>query len=68
MNPLEFDELAEKYDRSLRDGTKDLFKITYDTDIPVLVFSAGLGKLICLNFKFFLYGAFSIGISSHQLY
>lgn len=44
LNPRDFEELAEKYSRSLRDGTKDMMKQTYDMDIPVLVFSAGLGE------------------------
>lgn len=46
------DELAETYSRSLRDGTKDLIKQTYDLSIPVLVFSAGLGTPKMLSFMF----------------
>lgn len=52
LNPQDMDELAETYSRSLRDGTKDLIKQTYDLSIPVLVFSAGLGTPKMLSFMF----------------
>lgn len=40
------DELATAYAHSLRDGTHDLFKGLNDLNVPLLVFSAGLGDSI----------------------
>lgn len=46
FDPSRFDELASEYNKALRDGTHDLIKTTNDLDVPLLVFSAGLGDSI----------------------
>lgn len=46
FNPKEIDDIAKEYSNSLRDGSHDLFKLTNDVNVPVLVFSAGLGDCI----------------------
>lgn len=40
------DELATKYAHALRDGTQELFKRLNELNVPLLVFSAGLGDSI----------------------
>lgn len=42
----EIDELAGTFDGVLRDGTKELFKKLHNAQVPVLVFSAGLGDMV----------------------
>lgn len=53
----EIDDIAKQHGNSLRDGTHDLLKLTNDSNIPVLVFSAGLGDTITavLNHEQVLY-------------
>lgn len=46
FDPKEIEELAKQYSHALRDGTHDLFKLTHEMNVPVLVFSAGLGDSI----------------------
>lgn len=46
FDPKEIDDLAKEYGHALRDGTHDLFKLTNELNVPVLVFSAGLGDSI----------------------
>lgn len=46
FDPNEIDELAKQYSHALRDGTHDLFQRTHEMNVPVLVFSAGLGDSI----------------------
>lgn len=46
FDPKEIEELAKEYGHALRDGTHDLFKLTHEKNVPVLVFSAGLGDSI----------------------
>lgn len=40
------DDLAIKHGPPLRDGTHDLFKVLNTLNVPLLVFSAGLGDSI----------------------
>lgn len=47
----EIDELASQYSHALRDGTKDMFEYTNKLNVPVLVFSAGLGDCIMAVLK-----------------
>lgn len=42
----EMDEMANEYAHSLRDGTHELFKQLNELNVPLLVFSAGLGDSI----------------------
>ncbi|XP_015596101.1 7-methylguanosine phosphate-specific 5'-nucleotidase [Cephus cinctus] len=42
----ELDEVAEKYGTALRDGTKHLFERLNIVNVPILVFSAGLGDVV----------------------
>lgn len=44
LDPKEIEDLAVEYQNSLRDGTKEMLELTNKLDVPVLVFSAGLGK------------------------
>lgn len=46
FEPKDFEDLAKEYGHSLRDGTHDLLELTNKTNVPVLVFSAGLGDSI----------------------
>lgn len=47
----ELDDLASKYSHALRDGTQELLKQTNELEVPVLVFSAGLGDSILAVMK-----------------
>lgn len=51
LNPNEFDELATEYSHALRDGTHEMFKFANELNVPVLVFSAGLGDSILAVMK-----------------
>lgn len=51
MDPKEIDDIASLYGHSLRHGTHDLLKLTHRLQVPVLVFSAGLGDTICAVLK-----------------
>ncbi|XP_067628840.1 7-methylguanosine phosphate-specific 5'-nucleotidase [Eurosta solidaginis] len=42
----EIDEIAKKYAHSVRDNTQELFRILNELNVPVLVFSAGLGNCV----------------------
>lgn len=46
FDPKELSEVTEKYGTPLRDGTKELFEDLNKANIPVLVFSAGLGDVV----------------------
>lgn len=46
FDPKELSEVAKKYSTPLRDGTKDLFDKLNKANVPVLVFSAGLGDVV----------------------
>lgn len=46
FDPKELSEVAEKYSTPLRDGTKELLEKLNEANIPVLVFSAGLGDVV----------------------
>ncbi|XP_051172523.1 7-methylguanosine phosphate-specific 5'-nucleotidase-like [Leptopilina boulardi] len=46
FDPSELEEVAEKYGTDLRVGTKDLIDKLNSSNIPVLVFSAGLGDVV----------------------
>lgn len=46
MEQSEIDGIAGKYKDSLRDNTQELFKTLNRLNIPVLVFSAGLGNSV----------------------
>lgn len=43
--------MASLYTHALRDGTQELLKRTNELDVPVLVFSAGLGDSILAVMK-----------------
>lgn len=51
LDPKEINDIAALYGHSLRKGTHDLLKLTYQLQVPVLVFSAGLGDTICAVLK-----------------
>lgn len=51
FDPIEIDQLASAYTHALRDGTQELLKTTNELDVPVLVFSAGLGDSILAVMK-----------------
>lgn len=51
FDQAEMEELAIEYAHSLRDGTHDLFKELSDLNVPLLVFSAGLGDSILAVLK-----------------
>lgn len=46
FDPKELSEVVQKYGTPLRDGTKELFEKLNEANIPVLVFSAGLGDAV----------------------
>lgn len=46
FDPEEIPVVSEIYGANLRDGTKELFKKLYHANVPVLVFSAGLGDVV----------------------
>lgn len=46
FNPTEIEDLVKEYGPTLRDGTQQMLKLTNESSIPVLVFSAGLGDSI----------------------
>jgi 2-hydroxy-3-keto-5-methylthiopentenyl-1-phosphate phosphatase len=46
VSPQEIDEAVTKLATSLRDGTKELFQTLLNNDVPVLIFSAGLGNTV----------------------
>ncbi|XP_033216860.1 7-methylguanosine phosphate-specific 5'-nucleotidase-like [Belonocnema kinseyi] len=46
FDPTELEEVAEKYGTDLRDGTKSLMERLNAANVPVLVFSAGLGDMV----------------------
>lgn len=46
FDPNDIDELAQQYSHALREGTHELFKLSNELGVPVLVFSAGLGDSI----------------------
>ncbi|GLV37298.1 cytosolic 5'-nucleotidase IIIB [Carabus blaptoides fortunei] len=47
----EFDEVAKIYNPALRDGTADMISDLYKENVPVLVFSAGLGDSVVAVLK-----------------
>lgn len=51
LDPNEIDKLASEYSHALRDGTHEMFKLANELDVPVLVFSAGLGDSILAVMK-----------------
>ncbi|XP_043498894.1 7-methylguanosine phosphate-specific 5'-nucleotidase [Polistes fuscatus] len=46
FDPKELSEVVQKYGTPLRDGTKELLEKLNEANIPVLVFSAGLGDAV----------------------
>lgn len=46
FDPTEIPEIAKRYGTDLRDGTKELFAKLNNAEVPVLVFSAGLGDVV----------------------
>lgn len=46
LDPKEIEEVAKQHGPAFRDGTHDVFKLTNEMNVPVLVFSAGLGDSI----------------------
>ncbi|KAK9876559.1 hypothetical protein WA026_013935 [Henosepilachna vigintioctopunctata] len=46
ISPEEISEIAEKYGPCLRDGSKKIFQLLEEKEVPVLVFSAGLGDTV----------------------
>ncbi|KAJ8919361.1 hypothetical protein NQ315_016453 [Exocentrus adspersus] len=51
VNPMKIEEVCSEIAPSLRDGTKEFFNSLKDADIPVLVFSAGLGDTVVAVLK-----------------
>ncbi|XP_076382262.1 cytosolic 5'-nucleotidase IIIB [Megalopta genalis] len=46
FDPIEIEEVSKVYGTDLRDGTQEILKKLDTVDIPVLVFSAGLGDVV----------------------
>mgnify|MGYP005984280437 CR=1 FL=1 len=46
VSAKEIDEAVANLATSLRDGTKELFQTLSEHDVPVLIFSAGLGNTV----------------------
>ncbi|XP_076657455.1 cytosolic 5'-nucleotidase IIIB isoform X2 [Halictus rubicundus] len=46
FDPSEIEEVTRIYGTGLRDGTQEIFKQLHSAQIPVLVFSAGLGDIV----------------------
>nr|XP_033322575.1 7-methylguanosine phosphate-specific 5'-nucleotidase-like [Megalopta genalis] len=46
FDPNEIEEVSRVYGTDLRDGTEEIFKKFDSANIPVLVFSAGLGEVV----------------------
>lgn len=52
VNCKEIDEVVAQVGSSLRDGTKDLFQTLHEQEVPILVFSAGLGDVVTSVLKY----------------
>ncbi|EZA50393.1 hypothetical protein DMN91_004444 [Ooceraea biroi] len=52
FNSLELEEIAQTFDNILRDGTVDVFTKLHTVDVPIVVFSAGLGDMVEAILKF----------------
>lgn len=46
FNSHEIEEIAQTFDDILRDGTKEIFEKLYSAQVPIIVFSAGLGDMV----------------------
>lgn len=46
FHPSDIEEVVGKYSTELRDGTRELFEKLNAADVPILVFSAGLGDVV----------------------
>ncbi|XP_078036296.1 cytosolic 5'-nucleotidase IIIB [Augochlora pura] len=46
FDPIEIEEVSRIYGTDLRDGTQEIFTKLDSADIPILVFSAGLGDVV----------------------
>ncbi|XP_031640909.1 7-methylguanosine phosphate-specific 5'-nucleotidase [Contarinia nasturtii] len=46
FDSTEIEQLAKEYGHVLRDGTHDIFSLSEEMNVPILVFSAGLGDSI----------------------
>lgn len=46
FDPNEISEVSKIYGTNLRDGTKELLTKLHLAEVPVLVFSAGLGDIV----------------------
>ncbi|KAL3266058.1 hypothetical protein HHI36_010245 [Cryptolaemus montrouzieri] len=51
ISPEEISDIAEKYGPCLRDGSKKIFQVLEEKNVPVLVFSAGLGDTVVALLK-----------------
>lgn len=49
----EIESIAERYKDATRDGAKDLFDKLYESNVPILIFSAGLGDSVKAMLKYF---------------
>lgn len=46
FDPHELEEVAQAFDNILRDGTEEFFEKLYNTKVPIIIFSAGLGDIV----------------------
>lgn len=49
----EIESIAKRYIDATRDGARDLFELLYRQNVPILVFSAGLGNAVKAMLKNF---------------
>lgn len=53
LTPNEIESIAQRYKDATRDGAKDLFDKLYLANVPILIFSAGLGDSVKAMLKYF---------------
>lgn len=53
LTQTEIESIAQRYKDATRDGAKDLFDELYLANVPILVFSAGLGDSVKAMLKYF---------------
>lgn len=53
MTQDEIESIARRYKDATRDGAKALFDILYQSNVPILIFSAGLGDSVRAMLKNF---------------
>lgn len=53
LTQSEIESIAQRYKDATRDGAKDLFDKLYLHNVPILIFSAGLGDSVKAMLKYF---------------